>query len=87
MKLFPNGIEITDLQYAQLLDYGYDAETPIMDFVNQLVLRAKDGMCNYWIPVMSKDPNIPSFPKSKDDICNLALSQTYYKTYAERYPK
>ena len=84
MKLFKNGIDISDLDEKYLKDRLIDIEDWIHKALLGQIDYCKDEFEKRWMPTIMNDPSIASIPKNKDELHKLIFSHKDYQTRVQR---
>jgi hypothetical protein len=82
--IFPNGINLDDVQTALLLDGTFDIEKWVNDALIGKINHCQQQFIHYWMPILQNDPNITSIPARIDEFVKYVISRPDYKSRAAR---
>ena len=83
MKLFPNGIIITQTEYTGLLHVEADPEQWLKDALAEKARLRRDALINEWRPRLFADSSVAEFPADADALARLILSRRDCKSRAQ----
>jgi len=83
MKLFPNGIKITQTEYTALLHVEADPEKWLWDAIVEKARLRREALINEWRPKLFADPSVAELPANADALARLILSRRDCKSRAQ----
>lgn len=84
MKLFPNGIELSDLDSKILAEEIDDPEAWISNFLSGKIEGVTDRIIRQWDMPIRNDNDIKSIPKDKKEYAALIMNRPYFQSKARQ---
>lgn len=84
MKLFQNGLEISDTDAMILKEDMEDIETWIRAQISNKTQMAKEAFKNRWLAKLEQDEEVLFYPKKLNDMIQFIISRPYFRTRAEK---
>ena len=79
MKIFPNGIELTDQQVACLLNDILNIEAWVTGAINGKLNNCKKRLIREWQPRLFDDPEVVTMPADESAFIDMVLARPDYK--------
>jgi len=79
VTLFPNGMDVTDVNTNCILAYNQDLESWVIGALLGLINRGKKKMLETWQPIILADPDVTTMPATEDGLINMIVARDDYK--------
>jgi len=83
MKLFPNGIKITQTEYTALLHVEADPERWLLAAIKEKARLRQEALINEWRPKLFADQSLKEIPADVYALAKLIMARTDYKSRAQ----
>ena len=83
MKLFNNGISLTPNELQCIQHIESDAELWLTIVIAEKAQRRRDALIEEWLPTLYSDVSVTKLPVNSDDLAELILARSDYRTRAQ----
>lgn len=83
MRLFPNGIKITETEYQCLLHVEADPEKWLKDAIVEKARLRKEALINEWRPKLFADSNVNDIPADASALAKIIIARPDCKSRAQ----
>ena len=80
MIIFPTGIAITDTEHKSLLHVVSDPEAWLLAAITEKAALRMTALIKEWQPKLFADPSITELPADSNELCELIMARSDYKT-------
>lgn len=87
MKIFENGLEISDEDYKILLDRISNVEDWVIKALEGHIERAKHHLIERYKPILDADPTFTAYPKDRYALISQIMARNDYENRAQRDEK
>jgi len=84
MHIFPQGIQLTDIEHQSLLHIVADPETWLRDTITEKARLRREALINEWRPKLFADPSVTKLPTDANALCKLIMARSDYQTRSQQ---
>jgi hypothetical protein len=84
MVIFADGITVTDIEHKCLLHLVADPEAWVLSTIAEKSRLRRDALIKEWRPRLYADPAVTELPASAEQLCELIMARSDYKTRVQQ---